>query len=188
MTIPEEHDFNLTASGRIDAPLGIRESQLRWSALSFRPGEDGLHFEVSVDVRQRSLDEIEAAVSRLGLAVQAAVLAASGTAASVVVEGFSYPDSPSTRRVGMSYQPSWVVEALLDREPASNSRGARAFEAVLFGGDARLPELYRVFWLGTRAAQTIVPVVGLWAFTTILGDETRKDDLDHLDGLLGTMS
>lgn len=76
----------------------MREENLTWGNLTFRQDEDNLRFDINIDVRLCSPDEIEAIVSRLDLAVQTAVLAASGIAASVVVEGLSYPDSPTTRQ------------------------------------------------------------------------------------------
>lgn len=188
MTLESSHDTTLTASGRIDGHLGLREDVLSWGPLVLLAGDDGLRFEIILDVEERSLNEVEAMIERVPLAVRAAVLAASGTAARVMVDGCSYPDSPTTRRVGVSLRVPYDVEAFVDREPQSNNRGTRTFEAVLLGTDPRLPELYEVFWLGVRALQTIAPLVGFWAFSTVLEDETEKDNLDHLNSTLQQMS
>ena len=184
----KEHDTSLKASGRIDANLVLRNERLDWGALVFFPGADGLRFQISMEVQDRELQEIEAAVSRIGLAVQCAVLAASGTAVRVAVNGFSYPVSPLTRGVGGMLTSSWDVEAFLDPDPTHNLHGRRIFESVMFPSDTRLPELYEVFWLGVRALQTIKPVVGLWAFSTILEDETTGYNLDHIDDLVEQMA
>lgn len=180
--------MTLKAVGRIDAPLDLRAGIFDCGPLLITQGDDGLRFEITLDVRHLSLEEIRAMVERIAPAVRSAVLAASGTAAGVHVEGSSYPSSPTTRRVTTSWHTGWTVRTFIDRETNSSIRGNRAFEAVMSEKDPRLPELYEVYWLGIRALQTVAPIVGLWAFTTILEEENHKTNLGHLDSLLDRMS
>lgn len=188
MAIDDNHDSNLRASGRIEAPLALQNDPLAWGPLTFHHDAEGLRFEVCMNVEELCVDEIEVLVSRLPLAVESAVLAISGTATKAIVDSYSYPDSPQTRQVSISVTTSWEVEAFIDRDPASKKRGTKVFETVLLATDRRLPELYKIFGFGVRAAQTILPVAGLWAFTTILEDDTPANNLDHLDDLLEKMS
>lgn len=188
MAMDSEQDVTLTASGRIEALLDLREDTLEVGPVVFRKDQDGLRFEVSLDVQRHALADVEAMSERVGLAVRSAILAASGAAAQVHVEDCSYPSGGGMRRVTVFLATSRSVQVFLDREPESAIQGARAFEAVMAARDPRLPQLYEVYWLGAQALQTIAPVVGLWAFTTILEEESRKRDLSHLESLLEQMS
>jgi len=147
--------------------------------------QDGrLRFKVSFDVAGKTVEEIETLLVRLGGAVEAAVAAATGAAVEAHVSGSSYPYPDSDlRRVTSSLHTSWNVRVGLDA--GAKAAAEAAFGAVVDGTDPRLPELYVVYLLGIRAVQTIAPVVGLWAFSTVLEEANprKKRDLAHVKEL-----
>lgn len=125
-----------------------------------------------------------AVLERVGPAVQAAVAAACGAWVDVTVSGWSYPHG-ELRTVGRAQGTSWAVRVNVDSGEVAAGHGREALDAVLGGPDWRLAELYEVYLLGVRAVQTTAPVVGMWAFTTVLEDEAppKQRNLRHVPEL-----
>ena len=167
-------------AGLVDASRG----HVAFEQVEFWDEDGETHFKLDIDMSGKPIAEIEALISRIQPAIVAAVAAASGVAVEARLLGWSYP-SPDTelRRVTSQMPIRWNVRVNL--EPSGRAWGQAALDAVLGGGDVRLRGLYEVYILGLRAAQSIAPVVGLWAFSTLLEEDAPKGkhNLNHVRGL-----
>lgn len=174
----------LQAEGFLVGPVDL-VAQADWGPARLWAEEDGrVHFELLLDVAGRPDDDMEPLLQRVEPALQAAVAAACGAAVTAHLSGWSYPRG-ELRNVVSSVVSRSAVLAGLDITTGAGERGLRVFQAVLEGEDRRLAELYEVYLLGVQAAQTIAPVVGLWAFSTVLEEEAppKKRNLNHVPKL-----
>jgi hypothetical protein len=172
----------LTATGFIEGPVNLITDELQWPPVTLRKKGEQVHFDASMVVTGRDEDEILDLKSRIGPAVEAAVVASCGAATRAEVTEWSYPNGPLTRREGVGLGFRFNVLVGIDRTPEDVRHGEAVLRAVLLGNDKRLAELYKVYRLGVEGVQTIAPVVGLWAFTVILEEESRSStpNLDHV--------
>lgn len=171
----------LQAEGVLIGPVDL-VAQVNWGPVRLWPEEDGrVHFELLLDVAGRPDDDMEPLLMRVEPALQAAVAAACGAAVTAQLSGWSYPQG-EVRNVVSSFVSRSAVLAGLDTTAAAGESGLCVFRAVLEGDDRRLAELYEVYLLGVQAAQTIAPVVGLWAFSTVLEEEAppKRHNLNHV--------
>ncbi len=147
-----------------------------------------MHFELELDAAARGDEEMEALLNRVAPAVEAAVAAASGAAVQAHVSGWSYPHG-GLRRVGRAAVISYGINKGIAAEGDAPERGQAALAAVLEGGDRRLRQLYDVYLLGVRAVQSIAPVVGLWAFSTVLEEKAppNRHNLAHVPALVSQL-
>jgi hypothetical protein len=175
----------LEASGTLDGSVDVPEP-VTWGALRLSPDKDGRpRFELRLDVSGLPDEGIGAVLGRVGPAVQAAVAAACGAWVDVTVSGWSYPHR-ELRRVGKAQGSSWAVRVNVDSgDGIAAGHGRDALHAVLGGPDRRLAELYEVYLLGVRAVHTTAPVVGMWAFATVLEEEAlpKEHNLGHVPAL-----
>lgn len=144
--------------------------------------QNEIRFRLVCTAPEQPLDDSQAMVDRAVLAVEAAIAAATQTSVQVHPSGWSYQSSAG-RKVTVVARTSFSVFAAVTDDGAV--QGAAAAAAVLEGPDERLPELYEVFLLGLRGMQTVTPLLGLWAFSTVLEEEAPngKTNLDHVPRL-----
>ncbi len=180
-----ENKRTFTAGGVLSGPVDMISAPVTWGPLRFYEEDGRVHFELKLDVSGRRDEEVAPLLERVGPAVEAAVAAASGAAVQAHVSGWSYP-AGQVYQVGSAITLAWDVNVGLDAFDGAAGRGQAALEAVLEGDDRRLRDLYEVYLLGVRAVQTVAPVVGLWAFSTILEEEAPrgKHNLDHVPALV----
>jgi hypothetical protein len=173
--------LTLEATGVLTGPVDLAE-QVIWGPLRLWQQDGRIRFEMNVEIDDRPAEEMEVLVQRVGPAVRAAVAAASGAAVDVDVSGWSYPTG-ELRRVGSTLRTGWAIHVSLQADTAPQAESA--LKAVLGGSDPRLADLYEVYLLGVQAVQTIAPVVGLWAFATVLEEDSPsgKSNLQHLPAL-----
>lgn len=146
------------------------------------PDHDEIRFRLVWSAPEQPQDDPQVMVDRAVLAVEAAVAAATQSSIEVHPSGWSY-DSSAGRKVGVVVRASYTVFASVTDDGAV--RGATAAASVLEGPDERLPELYEVYLLGLRGMQTATPLLGFWAFSTVLEEEVPKGktNLDHVPEL-----
>jgi hypothetical protein len=156
----------LLASGTIDGLLDLTDS-IRTGPLHLVPGTEHIRFDIELDVTGKAPDDCQQLVDRIPLAVQAAVAAATGAAVRAHLTEWSYPNG-RLRRIGSQIRSEWSIRAGWPDHPARAAAACDAFTAVAIGADRQVADLYEVFLLGVQAMQTIAPMVGLWAFSTIV--------------------
>lgn len=172
------------ASGSLNGPVDVPEPVTWGRCACRRTRTDGHASSCFLDVSRLPDEGMAAVLERVGPAVQAAVAAACGAWVDVTVSGWSYPHG-ELRTVGRAQGTSWAVRVNVDSGEVAAGHGREALDAVLGGPDWRLAELYEVYLLGVRAVQTTAPVVGMWAFTTVLEDEAppKQRNLRHVPEL-----
>lgn len=175
----------LTVTGVIEGPISLMNDELQWGPVTLRKAGGQVRFIASVDVTGRDEGEILDLKSRIGPAVEAAVVASCGAATRAEVTDWSYPSGPLTLRVGVAQRSGWNVPTDIDRTPDDVVHGEAALQAVLADNDKRLKELFKVYRLGIEGVQTIAPVLGLWAFAVLLEEESprRPPNLAHVPEL-----
>lgn len=151
-----------------------------WGIIQLHPEGDAVRFTMSIDLTGKSSHEIaQIDAARIAAAVEAAVAANCDVAVRANVEGMHRPNATGGRRVTKLQSTSWEVRVLAKTDADSVQRAAATAALVLQGG--RPQQLHNVYLLGVRAMQTIAPVVGLWAFTTVLEEVgTGKHNVDHV--------
>ena len=130
--------------------------------------EGAVHFRAQVVGEHPS--DYPALVRRMQLAVEAGVAAATGISCTATPDLTTYSvDGRPALNIGVGASATITVTAA----PDASERAAEAARAVLLSSDERLAELWEVYLLGLRALTTVAhPVVGLWAFSTVLEEET----------------
>jgi hypothetical protein len=179
----------LEATGVLAGLVDASKGRVAFEPVEFWDEDSETHFKLEIDVGGKPIAEIEALIGRIQPAIVAAVAAASGVAVEARLLGWSYPyPDRELRRVTSQMPIRWNVRVNL--EPSGRAWGQAALEAVLSGADVRLPGLYDLYTLGVRAAQSIAPVVGLWAFSTLLEEDAPKGkhNLNHVPVLADQLS
>ncbi|WIM98632.1 hypothetical protein ACTOB_002236 [Actinoplanes oblitus] len=156
----------LIASGTIDGLLELTDP-IRMAPLYLVPEADHVRFDIELDVTDKSPADCRQLLDRIPLAVQAAVAAATGTAVQAHLTEWSYPNG-GLRQIGNQIRSEWSIRTGWPAEPDRAAAAWDAFAAVAVGADRQVADLYEVFLLGVQAMQTIAPLVGLWAFSTIV--------------------
>jgi len=156
----------LIASGTISGLLELT-APVRTGPLWLTPEQDHIGFIVELDVAGKTPAECSELIDRIQPAVQAAVVAATGTAVRAHLVEWSYPNG-DLDRIGKQLRSDWSIRAGWPEglEPISSAQDA--FAAITLGADDQLADLYKVYLLGVEAVQTIAPLVGLWAFSTVV--------------------
>jgi hypothetical protein len=173
----------LEATGFLTGPLDVAEP-VQIGGLRLAQEDGRVRFDVEFDVAGLDGPEKQDLVGRIKPAVSAAVAAATGTAVEVELSHWSYPNG-ELRRIGRDLEMRYAILAGIDGSPDVISRATQVFTTVAHGADLRLAQLFEVYVLGVRAAQTIAPVVGLWAFATVVEEASphSKTDQKHVTSL-----
>ena len=178
-----QHAAGLQVTGVILGPLDLVQP-LNWAPARLWSQDGEVRFEVVLDVDGRDEQALATLKELCAPAVEAAVMAATGTAVEAVFTGSSSPVG-GMRRVTASVPVRWAVRAAVDSDPGTARLGQSVLKAVLLGADRRLPELYKVYILGVQAVQTIAPLVGLSTFTTVLEEDAPgRPNLRHVPELV----
>lgn len=161
--------------GLLDLP-----GPLSWGMVEMRPERDEVRFSLEIDLTKKSPSEIEQLDAGRVTATAEAADTNCNVAVQAQVEGMrrSSNQAASGGHVTTTRSTSWNVRVLAKTDADSVQRAAETAALVLAGG--RFEELCRVYLLGVQAMQTIAPVVGLWAFTSVLEEAgSGKPSVKH---------
>lgn len=172
---------SISVEGTVAVPLGSLSLPVTYGPVELWESEGVVHFRATSSGDPHPYGPV---VRRMRLAVEAAIAAASGASgrANPDLATYAVDGQPALH---ISRGPTYHLSVSAIEPTESQRRGSEAAEAVLLSADRRLAELWEVYLLGVQAVSSVAPVVGLWAFASVLEEDRppKWRQLDHVSTL-----